>query len=150
MLIALAVVLASCSSGEPSRDASGQIDEAGDASVFALQVGDCFDDDTSFEDLVTDVPVVPCDEPHDNEVFQELELPDGAFPGRDAVIETSLLRCIDAFQPFVGISYLESDLEIFPITPSSTSWDGGDRVVYCVLYAADLSELIGSMRGAER
>ena len=150
LITVLVLALAACSSDEPSRDASGSIDETGDASVFSLQVGDCFNDEAAVGDVITDVPVVPCEDPHDNEIFFEFEMTDAVFPGNDAAIESSALRCLEQFQPFVGTDYLESELEIFPITPTAQSWGEGDRVVYCVLYALDLSKLEGSMRGSNR
>jgi hypothetical protein len=146
----LVLAVAACSSDEPSRDAAGNIDESGAASVFSLQVGDCFNDEAGAGDVITDVPVVPCDEPHDNEVFFEFAMTDAVFPGNDAAIESGALRCLEQFQPFVGSDYLESELEIFPITPTAQSWEDGDRIVYCVLYALDLSKLEGSMRGSNR
>ena len=45
---------------------------------------------------------------------------------------------------------LDSELDLFPITPTSESWAEGDRVVYCALYALDLSKLTGSMEGSRR
>lgn len=150
LIIALVVVITACGDDAPARDASGDITESGDASVFELQVGDCFDDQTGSGDVVFDVPVVPCTEPHDNEIYFEFEMTDAVFPGNEATLESSALRCLDQFQPFVGSEYLESELDIFPITPTAQSWDEGDRLVYCVLYAVDLSKLTGSMRGTGR
>ena len=59
-LLALALVAAACSAGEPARDSTGAIIEVGNASVFALQVGDCFNDDPSFAETVTEVAALPC------------------------------------------------------------------------------------------
>src|SRR3990172_11626 len=59
-------------------------------------------------------------------------------------------RCVGEFEGFVGLSYEQSDLDLFPITPTAESWAQGDRVVYCALYALDLSKLTGSMLGAAR
>lgn len=150
LMLALVMVLAACGDDEPSRDSSGQIDQGGDASVFALQVGDCFNDEAGTGEVVFNVPVVPCDEPHDNEIYFEFSMTDAVFPGNDAAVESSALRCLDEFEPFVGKEYLESDLDLFPITPTAESWGEGDRVVYCVLYAVDLSKLTGTMRGSQR
>ena len=80
----------------------------------------------------------------------EFSMTDAVFPGNDATLESSALRCLEQFTPFVGSDFLESDLDLFPITPTAQSWDEGDRVVYCALYAVDLSKLTGSMRGSGR
>ncbi len=149
-ILALAVAAAACGDDEPARDTTGAITESGDASVFALQVGDCFDDDPSAAETVTAVPAVPCSQQHDNEIYYEFSMTDAVFPGNDAALESSSIRCLDEFGGFVGIDYLDSELDLFPITPTAESWDQGDRVVYCALYALDLSKLEGSMEGSRR
>lgn len=119
-------------------------------SVFDLGVGDCFNDDPTGGDAVSEVPTVDCATPHDNEIYFEFSMTDAAFPGREATTQSAAERCIEEFEGFVGLSYAQSNLDIFPITPTAESWEQGDRVVYCVLYALDLSKLTGSMRGAAR
>ncbi len=121
-----------------------------DNSVFDLKVGDCFNDDPDAGDAVSSVATVDCSQPHDNEVYFEFSMTDAAFPGREATTQAAAERCVSEFQGFVGLSYPESNLDIFPITPTLESWAEGDRVVYCVLYALDLSKLTGTMRGANR
>lgn len=121
-----------------------------DTSVFSLEVGDCFDDPADQADVVSSVATVDCAEPHDNEIYYEFSMTESVFPGREATVEAAGLRCLEQFEGFVGKSYETSDLEIYPVTPTSESWDQGDRVVYCALYALDLSKLTGSMRGANR
>ena len=37
---------------------------------------------------VESVPVVPCSEPHDAEVYAETELPEGDYPGDEAIQAT--------------------------------------------------------------
>ena len=59
-------------------------------------------------------------------------------------------RCIAEFADFVGLGYPDSDLDVFPITPTAESWADGDRVVLCALFALDLSKLTGSMEGSRR
>ncbi len=146
-ILALALIASACSAGEPARDSTGAIVEVGNASVFALRVGDCFDDDPSFAATVAEVATVPCSQPHDNEIYYEYSMGNAAFPGDDAALEAGAVRCLDEFHAFVGLDYLDSELDLFPITPSTESWAEGDRVVYCALYALDLSKLTGSMQG---
>lgn len=134
-ILALSLVVAAC---------------GGDKSVFDLAVGDCFDDDPDAGDAVSSVATVDCGKPHDNEIYFEYSMTDAAFPGREATTQSAAERCIAEFEGFVGLSYPESDLDIFPITPTLESWGEGDRVVFCALYALDLSKLTGSMRGANR
>ena len=148
--LALALVGAACGDDEPARDDSGAITESGDASVFALAVGDCFNDDAAAGTQVSEVPVVPCSEPHDNEIYYEYSMTNASYPGDSAALEMAGERCVAEFDAFVGIDYLDSELDIFPITPTAESWEQGDRIVYCALYALDLSKLEGTMRNSRR
>ncbi len=128
--------LASCSSG--SSD-----------SVADVSPGDCFDDPSAYGELIEDIetlPVVDCDEPHDNEAYAVFDVEDGAFPGNDALYEEGLDGCLPLFEGYVGSSYETSRLEIFPITPVAEVWAGGDRRIICALFDVDLAKLTGSMR----
>lgn len=159
-LLALPVVFAAaCGDDEepatrrtPGGDATGEPTEIrGESeSVFELEVGDCFNDDDDLSAEATEVEVIDCELPHDNEIFFEYSLEDGDFPGAETMLEDTLERCVDEFEGFVGTAYEDSDLDVFPIYPTDESWAEGDRVVYCALYAVDLSKLTGSMEGARR
>lgn len=140
MLVVLAVMLlaAACASG----------------AVTSLEVGDCFDDQDSLVlDEVTEisaVPIVDCSEPHDNEVFALYDAADGNFPGRDAMINTGFDGCVDRFERFAGMSYIDSELAVFAITPSRESWERGQREVVCSVFEASLAKMTGTQRGANR
>lgn len=150
VVAALALTVAACGGDGVARDGTGAITEAGDISVFDLRQGDCFDDPADLSAQVDTVRAVPCNEPHDNEIYLAFDLSDGPYPGANAVDEEADARCFAAFEPFVGVDYFESELEFFPVTPTPDSWDAGDRTVYCALYALDLSKLTGSMAGSAR
>lgn len=122
-----------------------------DTSVFDLGVGDCFNDqaDPNVSEVAS-VATVDCSEPHDNEIYYEYSMTDAVFPGNDAAMDSALNRCLDQFEAFVGTDFANSELDLFPITPTSTSWAEGDRVVYCAVYAFDLSKLEGTVRGSQR
>lgn len=122
----------------------------GSQSVFSIDVGTCFDDTEA--EQVSSVPEVDCSEPHDNEVFALINYTESeSYPGEDTMNERGKELCIAQFDAYVGLSYPESDLEVYPITPSETSWNNqDDREIICALYALDLSKLTGSMRGAAR
>ncbi|WP_435736898.1 septum formation family protein [Cellulosimicrobium sp. PMB13] len=136
---------------EPVRDDSGAITEADtDADVFSLTVGDCTTDpeDVGTEAAeVTTVPVVPCAEPHDNEVYASTMLPDGDYPGEDAVLESADTHCYDAFAGFVGTAYEDSVYDYWPMYPTSESWAQGDREVLCLVYHGELEPVTGTLEG---
>ena len=124
--------------------------DTGSDSVFNLGVGDCFDDEGLEGEILFEVPTVPCSEPHDNEIYYEYSMTESVYPGREATLDAADQRCLQEFEGFVGIDYFESDLDLFSIVPTQESWDDGDRTVLCALFALDLSQLTGSMRGAAR
>lgn len=124
-------------------------DEEPDGDVFALEVGDCFDDPEGPIEQVADVPIVGCEHPHDNEVYAIVELEDGGFPGDTAVAEQAQDGCIERFEAYVGVPYRDSELFATWLFPTEASWQEGDREVVCVLFAQD-EPLEGSMRGAAR
>lgn len=121
-----------------------------DGNVFSLAVGTCFDDIDAFYEEggggVEDVPIVECDEPHDNEVFALFDIAGDAFPGTSAVGTEAETGCVDRFEDYVGIDYASSRFVASWLTPTSQSWDAGDREVVCFLYDIDLAELEGSAR----
>ena len=133
-----------------ARDADSQeVVGAGSADVFNLHVGDCFNDETS-DGGVTDVPAVPCAEPHDNEIYFIYDLPDGEFPG-DAAVETAANEgCAAEFEAFVGIAYEASVLDHWAIYPSEDTWTQiGDREVVCSVWEPGV-KVSGSLAGAAR
>lgn len=130
----------------------------GDVDVFQLAVGDCWDlpeslqEGSAGEDVqeVNTVPVVPCTEEHDMEVYAVFDLDDGPWPGQDVVADEAQNGCLARWQSFVGLDYSESSLDVYKLFPILESWeDMGDREVTCSIYdpAARTS---GSLEGAAR
>jgi hypothetical protein len=116
-------------------------------SVFELDVGDCFDDPSNFEE-VTNVGVVECTETHDNEVYANLTVPSGSFPGINAMQENADEMCHGDFNTYVGMAWEESELDYGWLHPTEESWDDGDRIVTCFLYDGNLDKLTGSMKNS--
>jgi|FLYL01.1.fsa_nt_gi hypothetical protein len=121
--------------------------------VLDLDVGTCFDDDGVFSggdaevSEVSDVPIVDCAEPHDNEVYHVEVVGHPAFPGAEAMATQADEICWTAFEPFVGTDYLESELDFGWLIPTAESWERGDREVVCFLYRLDAGKMTGTMRG---
>ena len=115
--------------------------------VYKLEVGDCFAE-VPEGDVLT-VPVVPCAEPHADEVFAQTSLPGGDFPGDDAIFAQADEFCIAEFNSFVGLSYEQSVLDYTYFYPTEESWLEGDRAVTCTIYDPG-EEVSGSLRGVER
>lgn len=116
-------------------------------SVFNLKVGDCFDDESSNSTGVSDVPVVDCADPHDNEVYADTELPDGSYPGEASISETGDEFCLNEFEGYVGKDYYESVLRISYFLPSTQSWADGDRLITCYAYQLE-TKTEGTIKGS--
>lgn len=143
LLSALALIGGACGAGEPTRDESGDITETEDVAPNSLKAGDCFNDpEAGSPTQVTALEAVPCDEPHDNEVFYVFDLDDGDFPGADEVKQAGLEGCEPEAESYVGSDPAEAGLTIVPVTPTEQSWnDKDDRTVICALYKSDGTEL---------
>ncbi|MET0297340.1 MAG: septum formation family protein [Microbacterium sp.] len=154
-LVLATALLGGCSAldgilgGSVTRDAQTQeVTEAGDADVFTLRVGDCFNDVDATE--VTEVPAVPCADAHDNEVYLSFDMPDGEWPGQEAIDAAAEAECTPAFSSFVGLDYDSSSLDWYAIYPVQGGWeDLGDREILCAVW--DPAGMIeGTLAGAAR
>jgi WD40 repeat protein len=148
------------------RDPDGTIIEAGVLDLGRegeVRVGDCLVEDVPrftrwivawLEEWWGDPIVgVPCEEPHDLEVFAATALPDdlGAAAPDEAVIDVEAEMLCDArFAEFVGRGIATSELSYVFWSPSPSMWQDGHRGVECWLTSSDGSELEGSMRNSGR
>lgn len=154
--VLIATTMSGCSliqqylpSSQPVRDAgSGEVtDRTDNADVFAVQVGDCMIAVDGEE--ISNVPIVPCADPHDDEVFDAFSVPGDEFDD-DAIQDQAITECDASFAEFIGMSYEDSALDWWPMTPTSESWDNGDREVLCVAFDPTGAQLTGTLRGAAR
>jgi hypothetical protein len=129
----------------------------GDTDVFDLSVGDCVDDPLEPESdnlvEVEAVESVPCDEPHEAEVYAVVDLPGGdsaAFPGEDSISRQADEVCFGRFEQYVGTAYEASTLAYSYYMPTSQSWDEGDREVACLASDYEGELITGSVRGSGR
>lgn len=155
--LALTIALSGCSAinsilGGGSADAdrdeeSGQVTESANIDVFALKVGDCKMASATGE--IQDVDVVPCEEPHDEEVYHEFPMEDGEFS--EEAVDAATEGCIgDAYTTFVGVAWDASALDVYPITPTKRTWDElDDRIIQCVI-SDPAGPVTGSLAGAAR
>ena len=129
-----------CSPAE--RNAAGEIESAGSVDAFTIRVGDCFDDQTSFSGEVSDVPGVPCDQPHDNEVYATFDLTMASWPGEEQANEVADAGCLERFEngDEVLVWYDSAD----PTHTWVGTAPGGGGAAF-VLYLGIVLTLIGSM-----
>lgn len=127
------------------RNADGEIMTAGAVDAFEVQIGDCFDDEAFESTEVSEIPGVPCAEPHDNEVYATFDI-SGSWPGDEAVEEMAFQGCFDRFASAIGRPYEDSVIDYTAIYPSEGSWKRlDDREVICVGYHMEFEKLTGSI-----
>ncbi len=96
---------------------------------------------------------VPCEEPHNGEVIAVplMFFGEGApYPDRERLFEQAEIRCTSEFEPWVGTSTDESELELYAIVPSQLQWMSGDRTAECIAVQPVGATLVGSVRGTAR
>jgi hypothetical protein len=133
-----------------SSDDSGAVVTPGVVDAFEVRVGDCYLDDGEVEDAelgeIFRVDAVPCDEPHDNEVYAIFDLPDGEFPGQDELFRLADKGCHESFADFAGVGLYQTRLDLTYLFPTEQSWARGDREVVCVVFDP-AGPLEGSLAG---
>ncbi len=138
--------------GDPTTPATAAPPAESDQSVFDLQVGTCFNDPGSTDEIQT-VGAVPCEGPHDNEVFALVQHPAGPadpYPGREALAQFGEEQCQgQLFADYVGTEYQFSRYFASQLTPTDRSWEQGDREVICLLFDST-TQLTESVRGSGR
>lgn len=118
-------------------------------SVLDLTVGDCLRSADLQGEQIENIATVSCDEPHDAEIFAATQLPEGDYPGEAGVRTASEDFCLPEFETFVGVSYLDSELEVYPLLPTEDGWNSlGDREILCIVVSP--TEVTGTVEGAAR
>ena len=127
------------------RDNSGAIVGQGSLGAFEVRLGDCFNDPDYEVDEFSNLPGVPCTEPHDNEAFAVFDLTLSSYPEYD-IADISEASCVDRFEAYVGRDYESSSLNVVTMYPSLESWDQSDREVVCAVYDMSGSKLVGTVK----
>jgi len=143
LLLPLALVAAACG-GEDVRGEDGRVVAEGPWSVFDLRPGDCIGADDSLSGDVDEVPLVPCSEPHAQEVFAVVRHPDGAYPGGGAVATFADRACLTALEADLDLT-IDEGIAFSYLLPTFEGWNkNGDRSVVCVLVFPQGAGMVGS------
>lgn len=105
----------------------------GKVSVDRLHTGDCIKT-LSESDAVYRMPVVPCTQPHQGEVYGEFDLTRGDYPG-DTAIETEAFTQCETLLERYAPQAVDSAGDLFYLYPRSIDWRRGDRTVTCIAYS---------------
>ncbi|WP_420619869.1 septum formation family protein [Candidatus Poriferisocius sp.] len=120
---------------------------------YDLLVGTCFNQYTYRDrnDLLAQLTTaIGCTRPHNAQVYAIVahEAPPGIpYPGEEAVNSWGQEQCYDQFEPFVGLVYEKSQLDIGMITPSRTDWEGEEsrQRISCFVHSYKGLLIIGTM-----
>jgi hypothetical protein len=139
--LACLLVLSSCSSDDGESVVN----------LTASEVGTCLDFGDSIEAEITELPVVPCGEPHSHEIYA-IEFSEAAtYPGLEALEADAQAKCLGVFEDYVGVSAFDSELFFSWLVPTLNSWDReDDRQIVCVIGEGNGAPLVGTVKGIAR
>lgn len=116
-------------------------------------VGTCLAIDDSVGAEISELPEVDCTETHSHEIYAVLESDADTYPGFEALESEAQVACLEAFEPYVGISPFDSNLFYSWMVPTLASWEDtdvgerGDREIICVVGSGDGEPLTSSVQG---
>lgn len=106
-----------------------------------LQVGDCISQTVIIDEIPT-LPEVPCDEPHEREVFASFP-PPGPYPGELVAPEGVHEHCEELFLAYAP-AYATREFTVAYVLPSEEQWSTPGYVMICM--ATDFTMRTGSLR----
>jgi len=109
-----------------------------------IEVGDCIAE-IPHEGSVETVETVDCQQPHAGEVFAQLAVPDGDFPGEGAIVERYVSKCELALASNSTTAAQDESISLVYLRPTKETWERGDRAVHCI--AVTLPPRSGSIKG---
>lgn len=115
------------------------------SSAASLAVGECIAEPTTSD--VASVERLDCTAAHDLEVYAVGNVEAANFVELDKNAQTF---CLEAFQPYVGKAYEESELGIQYFTPDAVGFGKGDRNVQCLAAGPSGEQLTASVKGSNR
>ncbi len=146
-VIAAVMLVAGCSV-TPSRDPSGQVTAAASADPYAVSVGDCTG--PLGTGTVSNLTLVPCDQAHYWEAYDQTTLTDQTYPGASAVTTKANSFCSDSFRSWAGISTERTKYAMTYFYPTQETWtQAGDRQVVCFA-GSDSGGITGTLKGVKK
>ena len=123
-------------------DEEGTSTASGAVTFDDVELGDCTAEIP--EGVTLTVTLLPCDEPHEGEVYATFELSGDDYPGADEVERFALggrqREAVAALPPDDETLY-----DLVYLAPSQQTWDKGDRTVSCVLSDPTGKPLVGAV-----
>ncbi|MGH3281360.1 MAG: septum formation family protein [Trebonia sp.] len=110
------------------------------SALFSLKTGECFDPQGQSYSLV------PCDSPHEAEVFATFTLSGPTWPGAATVAKEASSGCASRLTGYLN-PQLAISLSSTYFYPDSVAWQAGTKTVICEVRATS-GQLTGSVRKA--
>jgi hypothetical protein len=132
LVVSIAVAIAAEFASDPDTTASG---DNGQVSVNDIRLRDCVNGLAEGRNI-ENLPVVPCTEPHDGEVFAEFPISGSAFPGDAAVTTQAEEGCVERLRNYAPEAAEDPNTQLYYLHPTAASWLTGDRDVLCVALSA--------------
>ena len=151
-IVVVVVAVVAANAGKATRSATtGVITNRGRINAFSLRVGDCFDNPAGAQTVNT-VTAIPCDQPHNAQIYAKFKLTgsDFSYPGAAVVAERARNGC-NARVGSVDKSMTTSAMTVRILLPDETSWVAGQRTVSCMVVnptATLTTSLLNSAPGA--
>jgi hypothetical protein len=114
----------------PGDSRSAGASETSTVTLDELKVGECLRVSDA-DNLPNQIPLVPCTQAHQLEVFGVFDLPEGAWPGDDSVEAAADQRCSPLFTSYVGVSADDPKYTWSYYLPSKEDWSDDFRRVVC-------------------
>ncbi len=130
------------------RGPDGEITVPMTLTFESLRVGDCFDVLNPDDPSLISLQGIPCSDEHVFEVFFVGDMPDGAFPGDEAIFTFANENCLPAFEEYVGVAFDQSAWFATPLGPGEADWENGIQRVTCQLHNDGATPVTGSARGS--
>jgi len=142
-LLGSLLLLTACG-GADVRDDSGRVIAAGPWSVFDLRPGDCIGDVSDLKGDTDELPLVPCETEHVQEVFAVVRHPDDAYPGAGSVATFADRACLTALAAELDLT-IDDGIAFSYLLPTFEGWNkSGDRSIVCVLVFPEDAGVTGS------
>jgi hypothetical protein len=113
--------------------------------TYDLVAGTCFTAPTA--SMTPAVTPIDCAQPHTAEIYNTIELPAGAYPGKAKIVEAAAEACLGtALSDYVGDEKQAAAYSEHYLAPSEEFWSAGKRSLVCFLSPIDEGgELTGSV-----
>jgi tetratricopeptide (TPR) repeat protein len=120
----------------------------GQKASLQMAVGDCFS--TERQAMIEQIAAIPCQLPHDYEVFAVLAEPSppGApYPGLDVLHKQLRVQCEQLYEGYVGVPFSrKAPTDVNTFVPAESYWRLNIRTEFCGLKDWHGRQLVGSRR----